>query len=296
MGDRWAPHLLDAAAAALAWAPGWVRAVGGGLIGALWFFILPIRRGVGMDNLKASFPQRGALWRGWTLLRVGACLGRGALETLATAGRIRRGWPGRIRWEGLGHLDAAMASGRGVLLLTAHLGPWEVALMEGAQLIAQRGGRPGGASLLMPVRPARSPGLWRWLEEARGRAGARGIPEGGPTMGRLLQRLRAGGAVALPLDQRPGGRQRGQIRFLGRDAPVSPLAASLAARSGARVLLVSCVFSAGGILGRIEPAPLPSDPRGPSRRAAQTAAWTRAIERLIVAHPTQWLWLHRRWG
>jgi KDO2-lipid IV(A) lauroyltransferase len=125
------------------------------------------------------------------------------------------------------HLDRALASGRGVIVLSAHLGHWEA----GAAALAAR-----GCELHLAARPQSRQSLERLFAERRASAGVLALPAG-----RLLPSasgvLRRGGWVALMAD-------RGAARTGG--ASVCAWAAALAQRTGALVLPAVCVRGADG--------------------------------------------------
>lgn len=166
--------------------------------------------------------------------------------------------------------EAAQAGGRGVLVATAHLGNWE--LMAAA--LARRVDFAAIAAA-----PKRSP-LIRWLAAERAALGVTTLSVGDARA--ALRRLRSGGVVALFIDQRTRERSR-PIPFLGRPAPTPITFERLAAASDAATLLVWTARVDG--VHRIFARPV-----------TDLDDATAHLEAAVRAHPTQWIWLHDRWG
>jgi len=216
----------------------------------------------------------------------------------------------RFSYEGWEHLDRAERLGRGVFLLGAHHGYWEIS------------GRPIGlyrGVLHTVARPADNPYLERELSRLRRGLGYAVLPKRGAAR-RMLQVIRAGGRVGILPDQRVQEREGILVPFFGHPALTTPVLARLALRDNCPVVPV---FAYPEPRGRyrmvIRPPILPEEAAagaadaGGTRKAgadddlgsagedtaAVVAALTRryleAIEREIRDHPEMWLWMHRRW-
>lgn len=176
--------------------------------------------------------------------------------------------------ETIAAFEAARAEGRGVLLATAHLGNWE--LMAAA--LAAR----GFAVHAVAARPRSGP-LHRWLAAHRARLGVRVHgPDGGARA--VVERLRAGQAVALFVDQATGRRCR-PIAFFGRPAPTPTAFERLLRMTGATPLFIAAERTDDGyrvVVERLSDA----DP---------LAEATARIEAAVRRHPAEWVWLHDRW-
>jgi KDO2-lipid IV(A) lauroyltransferase len=247
---------------------------------------LGVRREVARSNLARAFPDRDERWRARVLAQHYRELGRVAadyarLPALVHAPRERV----FAAWRGEEHLHAARARGRGVLLLTGHLGNFE---LMGAAI-----GR------LMPVaflvKPLSNPGAEAWIARLRSRAGVDLLPIGAGVRG-ALRRLRAGGAVALLGDQ--DARRDGIfVPFLGTPAstPAGPAWLSLA--SGAPIVFGTCLRTGDGryevrVLPPIVPEGSADDPRAVE---SLTRRHTALLEAAVRERPESWFWLHRRW-
>jgi len=199
-----------------------------------------------------------------------------------SAGRLL----GAVRLEGVAHLKAALAEGRGVLYLTAHYGNWE--LLGAAHVLT-------GVPLSVVARPLDNPFLEARLAEARRRLQMGLIPKR-DALPRVRQALARGECVGVLLDQDAG--PRGVfVPFFGHLASTSRALAVLAARTGAPVVPAFIRrLPDGEHLVSLEP-PLPLERTGDHGRDLRlnTARYTAAVERQVRACPEQWFWVHRRW-
>jgi KDO2-lipid IV(A) lauroyltransferase len=183
-------------------------------------------------------------------------------------------------------LARAAQDGRGIVLGGAHTGNWELA----ACALATR------APLLVVAKPL-SVGLFDAF--ARRTRGAYGVelaaPEG--ALGVAQRALAQGGWVTLLIDQVPSSSAHGvPVSFLGQPALASRAPAALAWRSGAPLLVVAARRDASGVqVLTVLESLVPPAGAGRDWIDRATVASTRALERFVLAHPTQWLWLHRRW-
>ncbi len=265
-----------------------------GLAGA--FARLPTtRRRVALENLRAAFPDWSEARRRRTLVASFANLGRSAVELARveelTALNVRE----RIRIEGYDCLETARkrSESGGVILLTAHLGPFEL-LLVGCAL--------HGLPLAVVHRTLGNPRLDRRLTAWREAAGVRVLRLGGAARG-ALRALREGRLLALPLDQYSLRRDGVYVPFFGRPASTRSAPARIAMRTGTPVLCAFVFREAGGPpVVRFGPE-VGLLPEGASADRIQRdlAVWenvrrmARAVEEAIRAAPDQWIWGHRRW-
>lgn len=182
-------------------------------------------------------------------------------------------------WE---HFAAARAVGRGILLVTPHLGNWEI----GAELLKSQ-----GVALMVLTAPEPSPELTQARLEARRRLGVATVVVGTDPFAfvPVIQHLQAGGAVALLVDRaRP--EHAVATSFFGHPFRVSPAAAELARASGAAVLPVYLVRE--GERHRAYALPVVEyDRRELADRAARAefaGRILRAFEPAIRQFPEQW--------
>lgn len=247
-------------------------------------------------NLALAFPELDADARRGLLTRAAAAAGRNLYDALAAPRLLAdptlvRDVPGA---DGLTLVEAvreAAAAGRGVLVLSGHVGCWE---LMGAWL-ARELARAGLPPLHVATGVVRNPAVDRWLAARRRSLGLVPVPR---TAGAapLLRCLRSGGVVAVLLDQNTGVDSR-PVPFFGRPAPTPVGPARLAVRLGAPVVVATIARHPGG--GHVVT-------HGDLWRAApgatadgQVDACLRLVNRELEAavrrNPAEWVWYHRRW-
>lgn len=194
-----------------------------------------------------------------------------------------------VRWEGDDWLARLVADGRGLLLLTPHLGSFEVA----AQTYAERFGAEQPMTAL--YRPARK----RWLREleetARARPGLLTAPATLAGVRQLMRALKQGQTVGMLPDQVPPQGMGVWAPFFGRPAYTMTLAARLARQTGAALAILWCerLPAGAGYVVRAQPLAHPPAP-GDDETAAATAI-NRSMEAVIAQCPAQYLWGYHRY-
>jgi KDO2-lipid IV(A) lauroyltransferase len=195
-----------------------------------------------------------------------------------------------LRCEGAERVDAALAEGRGLLLLTPHLGCFEVC----AQACALRWGAEHPITVL--YRPARQPWLRTLIAASRDRSGLRAVPADLGGVRQMLRALKRGDMVGLLPDQVPPEGMGVWAPFFGREAYTMTLAARLVQQTGAALLLCwgERLPGGAGYVVRFEPfeGELPADA---AAQAESAAVINRAMEQLILRAPQQYLWGYHRY-
>jgi KDO2-lipid IV(A) lauroyltransferase len=256
------------------------------LLGALlgWFAgsVLRIRRGHVERSMRAagvSEPRRSAA----AMYRA---LGASVMEFLwmsvrgAPVLRLAEVEPSsRAAWT------QARSGGCGVVIAASHTGNWDLAACAIARQV----------ELLVVTKRLHVRWLDRFWQSTRARLGVH-LSDASGAMARARSVLRRGGAVAMMIDQVPHPRHAVSVLFLGQPAHADRAPAALAASSGAPLLVTASRREASGahaliVLDVLVP------PRRPTRAWIDEATRkaTGALERFVVAHPDQWLWMHRRW-
>lgn len=193
--------------------------------------------------------------------------------------------------EGVEHLDAAVAAGRGVLLCLPHLGNWDAA---GAWL----SGRFGAATprITVVAEPVEPPELFAWFVDTRRRIGLDVIPLGPDAGSAVLRALGAGGVVCLVCDRDLTG-EGVEVEFFGERTRLPAGPATLAFRSGATLLPVGTYFEGDdGYRVRFDAAiPVERDGRLREDVARVTGELARRFEALIRVAPEQWMLMQPNW-
>lgn len=182
------------------------------------------------------------------------------------------------------HLDAALAAGRGVVLLTAHLGNWEFA----GRLLSSRGRRT--AHVVLSAEQDQALERYLRLDSPQLRFVTR--RHATSTLG-LLAALRRAELVAMQADRPTGGRGDAIVPFFGEPAafPIGPFV--LARAAGAAVVTAFCAMAPGGRYRLEIDPPIWVKPGEETSALATTVA---ALERVIRAYPTQWFNFFDAWS
>lgn len=257
---------------------------------------LGVRRKQVDESLALAFADRPTAWRERVARAAYAHLGREVAQLLrlgALRGEVlRQRLLDRTEWGDAAtaalfeRIRTDAASGRGTLLVSGHLGNWEVA---GAALAAR--GLPLDA---VAVRQ-RNPLVDRQLRRHRDALGF-GVLDRGASAVKVPAALRSGRTVALVADQHtPGGVV---LPFFGHPAATPRGPAVFALRTGVPIV-AGCAVARPGRPHRyqvfLERVEVPRSGDLETDVTAVTAALNRALERRIEADPEQYLWHHRRW-
>ena len=242
---------------------------------------LPRVRAQVRRNLWRVRGQRGALLDGLDVMKTFADYARCLAESLAMERPEALAATRRIRGEE--YLEQAAATGRGIMLVTAHAGPWDAA----ARLLAgdQR------ADVMVVMVPEHDERARRLHDRVRERAGLRVAHVGVHPLDALplLRHLKGGGIAAAQLDRVPGSARAIEVSLFGAPFRVPEGPFRLAAMAGAPVLPLF-VRRVAHFDYEFWVAPPLLLGRRPSSSELKTAAQSAAteMERFIRAHPTQW--------
>jgi Kdo2-lipid IVA lauroyltransferase/acyltransferase len=202
-----------------------------------------------------------------------------------------------VRWVDEALIEQALDAGRGLVLLTPHLGAFEVI----AQAYAERFGARAPMTAL--YRPAKKAWLRELEERSRTRPGLLSAPASLAGVRQMIRALRAGQCVGLLPDQVPPQGMGVWAPFFGVNAYTMTLAARLALQTGAPMLLMlgERLPRAAGwrvqVFEMPEPLPLVNTFGGndEAHQIACAAVINRAMEFLIQRCPAQYLWGYHRY-
>jgi len=200
-----------------------------------------------------------------------------------SAEQVTRG----LTHEGIEHLDAAVAAGKGVILVTPHLGGWD---FGGAWL------GMNGYPITVVVEPIEPPELFEWFAAWRTSIGLTVVPLGPQVGTTVLRVLKGGGTVALLSDRDIGGTGVA-VDFFGERTTLPSGPATLALRTGAAIIPVAVYFEPGGGHRAVVHPALPVVRTGRFRedvsRVTQDVA--DALEAMIRRDPSQWHLFQPNW-
>lgn len=242
----------------------------------------------GLRNLELAFPEKSRAERERILRDSFVSLGR----LLAEFSQFNRATPESLRelieYDGLEYLQAAKARGKGIIILTMHLGAWEVLSFAHSAL---------HEPLSFLVRPIDNPRVEEMIEQRRSRFGNQPINKKAAARS-ALRVLRDGGTLGILADLNTQRHEGIFVPFFNHLACMTTGVATLALRTDAAVIPVSApwderrqrfIFRGDALLLPVRTGNEKLDVE------VNTAQYAQAIESHIRASPEQWLWIHKRW-
>ena len=244
---------------------------------------------VALRNLELALPELDPAARDALHREVMRTTGRQAIETLRLWTRPHADNLALIRERhGEALFDAALASGKGLIVAAPHHGNWELL----NQWLAAR------TPLAILYKPPESKVGEAFLRRVRADADADRVTQvraEGPGIRQLYKTLKDGGVVGILPDQQPKAGDGVFAPFFGRQALTMTLLSRLAERSGATVLFCCCERLEGKALAyalRIDPAP---DGIADPETATSVAALNAGVERMARRAPAQSQWTYKRY-
>lgn len=251
------------------------------LLAFLWFDLFRIRRKVVLANIQTAFPALSGKERvrmGRQSLRY---LGRNFVEYSYLPWMKVKNVDEIFEFHGLEILDAALAKGKGVLLLTLHLGHGDL----GTAALALKG---------YPVVLVSKVFKLRWLNDLwfgmREKAGVRFVGARNSSYA-LLKALKKNSVVIFVLDQFTGPPIGVKTTFFGKETGTAAGLAVMSERSGAPVVSVYIYRKEDGGHSIHFMREIPNE--GPTERVTQD--FNDELESFVRKYPEQWMWLHKRW-
>ena len=192
----------------------------------------------------------------------------------------------RITVEGRHFLDQAIASGRGVMLITGHIGNWEV-LAHLPRLM--------DIEFCVMADRRKDPLMESIVDSIRSRSGATILPPKGKAL-MLIRELRKGRVIGILVDQRGKRGDKVFCNVFGMPAPTNPAPAFIAIKGDAIIVPVYAIKERGKYMVCFD-APIDSRDFTEGREgifdlSQVMQTW---VESIVRKYPTHWFWLHSRW-
>jgi KDO2-lipid IV(A) lauroyltransferase len=282
--------LARAAGAAASILPRSGRLALGRSLGSLVYALDARHRGIALANIDLAFGA-GKTPSEKRAIGEGAYRHFGAmLFELATLGKpTREEIEARVDFEGVELLEKAVSRGKGVILVTAHFGNWELhAIAHGYRI----------GKLHVVVREQANPFLNQWLDRTRKISG-NAVIDKSRALRRMRTLLREGESVAVVVDQNVPLEDAVFVDFFGRKAATTPVPAWFALKTGAAIVPAFSYPLPGGRYRAVYEPEIDVEPyRGLDRDLALVALTQKLAsvqEARIRKAPELWMWMHRRW-
>ncbi|MBI5746969.1 MAG: lysophospholipid acyltransferase family protein [Nitrospirae bacterium] len=261
----------------------------GGLLGRLACYLLIRHKKKTIENLRFAF--KGEMDEEEIGRTANACfenLGKSLFELLCIRWRGLKNIQKSITVEGEGYLKEALNLGKGLILITAHIGNWELLGMLLAQM---------GYKLSVIAAPAKNIRLGEMTNAYRSRFNIETIIRGERLSARkIIKSFRDNGMLGVLLDQDIES-DGIYVDFFGKKAYTPTGITSLALRFNIPVLMIFMLREEGYrhriIINKPEGLRRSGDTK--SDILHNTAIFTGIIESFIRKYPGQWVWMHDRW-
>lgn len=260
----------------------------GAAVGSFAFSALSRLRRVGLRNLELAFPELSPSEREGILRSLYRKLGWQLAEFCKMQGYTRQNTSELIRYEGLDHYLAARERGNGVLILTGHLGAWELSSFYHSLM---------GHPMSMVIRRLDNPWVDKLVNDIRCMHGNQVLHKDDFARG-LLSAMRRGESVGILMDTNMTPPQGVFVDFFGTLACTAAGLARVALKTGAAVLPGFMLWEESEKKYVLHfGAEIPIVPTGDDQAdtLAVTQRLTSELEAWIRRYPDQWLWVHRRW-
>jgi KDO2-lipid IV(A) lauroyltransferase len=259
----------------------------GKILGTLLYYLAVPQRRIVNRNLRFSLINASPQQIQVRAKRIFQHFGITIIELLQMAYLSEQELVSKVHVEGKEIIIEAMAKQKGIVLITAHLGNYEMA----AQSIPCLLGLPMSAV----AKKMRNVRLNRFIHNLRTRFGNKVIYKKG-ALPEMMQTLRQGEVVAILMDisRRFDGVE---VNFFGRRATATPVAALLGLRCKSPIITAFCHRDAKGkLIAKVEP-PIEIRRTKDLRSDLQfnTQLITDRVERAVRNYPEQWNWMLKRW-
>lgn len=257
----------------------------GKIIGEIAYRLDRRQRWVAENNLRQLLPELSDRQRRHLIRRCFRHFGGVICDSLSLGRFDAVGICRYLTLEGWEHLPRAEEKGRGLLIVSAHLGNWEV-LAHPLELYR------GGMHILS--RRSDNPLIERELHRLRGRFGTSTIYKRQAARG-ISRAIRRGEGAIILIDHRVHPNEGLEVPFFGSPAMTTPLVARLSLLHQVPVVPMFGFPVQGGRFRVVARQPILPDGTGETAVATLTRRYLGVVEEEIRRRPEMWLWMHERW-
>ena len=256
-------------------------------LGGMLFCVDKKHRGIAMDNLTYAFGHEKPPEEIEKIARqVFINLVKVVFEVAWSSHLKESQFAEHFKIDGYYHIKNAYEKGKGVLVLTAHFGNWELLTVIGKII---------KFNINIVVRPLDFKPLDHFIFNLRTRFGGKIIPKE-RSIHTIIRSLHQGEIVVLLMDQNVDWYEGVFVDFMGHRACTSKGLALLALKTGVPVVPVFMVREKSGFRAEFGPE-IVTVKTGDRQKdiESNTQEYNRVIENFIRRYPDQWFWVHQRW-
>ena len=260
----------------------------GEILGMLMYAIDVRHRRIVRRNLKFVYPEWPSERVKKVSKRVFQNLGITILEICQMICFSRDDILKKVKIRGEEHLLNAMQNNKGAILVTAHLGNWEIVPLFWPLYFK--------TPLTVVAKKIQKKIINRWIHGLRTRFGSRVIYKD-VALPEMTRTLRDGKILAILIDQGIKSSLGVKIKFFNKFVTATPSASLLAMRCNSPALPGFCTRNVDGTFTINLEAPLVLKRTGDlsADLRTNTQIMTDAIEKMVRKYPEQWFWVHKRW-
>ncbi len=260
----------------------------GGFLGVMICHLVIDKKRIALANLRAALgkehsePELRRIFKS-----MAKNLGRNIMEFLRLPIMTPQNIDHYVKFTGLENLEAALVQGKGVFVLTAHFGNWE---LYATALVAK--GYPTNVVTKHLINRILNQ---FWLDYRR-RVKVNPL-YWKDSLKEIMRHLKNNEIIGFVLDQNTKRSEGVFVNFFGRPACTIPGLATLVHRLGTPVVPGFIIREKQAYHRIVFEPPLDFQKRGTLQETiiANTQIYTAVLERYIRAYPDQWAWVHRRW-
>jgi KDO2-lipid IV(A) lauroyltransferase len=259
----------------------------GRILGHAVYSLTGLRKRVTLENLRNAFPEKGERELRGIARAAYVNYGIAITHMLWSGGAPAEDLETKVHEESLEPVRNALAQGKGLVLLSAHFGCWEL-LVSSLRLRI-------GVPFVIVVQNQRNRRINALLDQLRSRFENQTVPMG-PSVRVVLKALKENKVIALLGDQ-SGPKEAVFVDFFGRPAATHRGPALFSLRYNTPLLMVFLLREADGTYRALFEEVDRTGLNGASEENVLelTRRHTAVLEKYVRSHPDQWLWMHRRW-
>jgi KDO2-lipid IV(A) lauroyltransferase len=259
------------------------------LLAFIFFYLIPLRKGVVLNNLKTAFPDLDKRQIKKLAYKNYKSFAIVVIEIMCIPSLSEEKLQEKIKCDDIDIINEKYKEKNSIILLTGHFGNWEL----GAMVV----GLLADFHLSVLVKTQRNRIFSKWMNKAREKFGNSTIVlKKGYGAREIFKSLKSGGGVGIVGDQR-GKRESIRVKFFGKDTPLFSGSAAIALKTRVPTFVLLAArqsdYNYKFFAEELNFDNLPEDKEEAVRELTQR--YISVIERYTRQYPEQWLWMHNIW-